>query len=161
MQVIEDSSALFRRCGVSIGFRTLAEEVLSPLQKSGQIRSENLHANRYTLAGSPASAAAAAAAVTDGGAGKARSKGKVVNKKDVASVDEAAWRRALEECLALGSPEARIWRMVGGGCDQPTPLTVEEVGVPDHLVARRTRVVPFTLCDSCLRVCGVVPYYWY
>lgn len=130
-EVIEDSAALFRRCGVSIGFRTLAEEVLSPLQKSGQIRSENLHANRYTLAGSPASAAAAAAA-TDGGAGKAQSKAKAKakgNKKDAAAVDEAAWRRALEECLALGSPEARIWRMVGGGCDQPTPLTVEEVGM--------------------------------
>jgi hypothetical protein len=128
-QAIENSTALFRRNGISIAFRTLAEEVLSPLQKSGQIRTENLHANRYTLAGAESSAAAD----DDEGGGTAsplkQGRAKANAKAKEPAVDEVMWRRAVEGCLELGSPEARIWRMLGGGSDQPSPLSVEELNV--------------------------------
>lgn len=100
MQIVEDCVAFLRRNGVSLSFKEIADEVLLPLQKNGQITSEPFHINRYSLAGSS-------------------------SKDGSADPSDVAWRAELEKCIALGSPEARIWKMVG----ESGPITVEDLNV--------------------------------
>jgi len=120
-EVIEDSSRFLREQGLVICYRSFTEDVLTPLQSSRLIRYQPFHLHRYVLAG--------------GGnkqhdAEDDENGDKIANTGVSGEGGEVAWRRELERCLAEGSPEARIWRMVGGGAQSPTtakPMAVEDL----------------------------------